>query len=50
MLDGRKPYQIEITYGFAALEKVRVDEDTNRDGKNIKELNKTSARECLDLQ
>jgi hypothetical protein len=46
----RNKYQIEITKGFAALEKLNTKEDVNRAWENIKGDIKPSAKESLGLQ
>ena len=48
-LEVRKPYQIEITNRFAALEHLSDVKDINRVWENIKENIKTSAKESLGL-
>jgi hypothetical protein len=48
-LEVRKQYQTEITNRFAALENSSDSKDINRAWKNIKENNKTSAKESLGL-
>jgi len=48
-LEVRKQYQIEITNWFAALESLSDDKDIRRAWENIKENNKTSAKESLGL-
>ena len=48
-LEVRKHYQIEITNKFAALENLSDGEEINRAWENIKENNKTSATESIDL-
>ena len=45
----REQYQIEITNRFAALEKLKDDEDVNRTWENIKENIQTSTKESLGL-
>jgi len=40
-------YQIDITNRFTVLENLNEDEDVNRTWENIKENNKTSAKESL---
>ena len=45
----REQYQIEIRNRFAALENLSDDEDVDRTWENIKENNKTSAKESLGL-
>jgi hypothetical protein len=48
-LEVRKLYQIEISRSFASLENISYDKNINRDGMNIKENIKTSAKESLGL-
>jgi len=48
-LEIRKPYQIEITTGFAVLENLSYGKDINRTWENVKENIKTSAKESLVL-
>ena len=48
-LGVKEKYQIEITNRFAALEKLNGDENVNRAWENIKEKDKTLARESLCL-
>jgi len=45
----KEKYQIEIRNRFAALENLNGDENVNRAWENIKENNKTSAKETLGL-
>ena len=49
-LEVTKQCHIEITKRFAALENLNDGEDINRAWKNIKENNKTLAKEILGLQ
>jgi len=42
--DIREQYQIKISNGFTALDKLNDSDDINRARKNIKENTKTSAR------
>ena len=49
-LEVRKQYQIEITNKVAALENLSDNEDINRAWENIKENNKTSAKEIQGLR
>jgi hypothetical protein len=48
-LEVRKPYRIEITNRFAALENVSDDEYINRAWGSMKGIIKTSAKESLGL-
>jgi len=49
-LEFRKQYQTVISNRFAALENLSDSEGINRAWENIKENNKTSAKENLGLQ
>jgi hypothetical protein len=48
-LEVKEKYQIEITYRFAFLENLNVDEDVNWFWENNKENLKTAAKESLGL-
>jgi len=48
-LEVRKQYQIVISNRFVALENLSDSEDINRAWYNIKENNKTSAKDSLGL-
>ena len=48
-LEVKKQYQIEITNRFAAFGNISDDGDVNRTWENIKENNKTSAKESRGL-